>query len=480
MLFNSLEFAIFLILVFFAYWALPHRLRPLLLMVSSFYFYGRWNPVYLLLIIAMILSSYGCARWIGRLKQRKETTVNQQKLAVFVNCAFCLGLLTWFKYINFLIDSFRALMNAFGAGIPDFMVDVLLPVGISFYTFQTISYVIDVYREKLEPEKDIVRYAAFISFFPQLVAGPIERSTNLLPQLKEEKHFDYDEAVYGMRLMAWGFYKKLVIADVLVVYVDRVYGELHSHTGVDLLITSFFFMIMIYCDFSGYSDIAIGTARLFGIKLMKNFNSPFLSHSNEEMWRRWHISLSTWFRDYVYIPLGGNRKGRIRKYINIVITFFLSGLWHGAAWHFVVWGTMQGVVQVFEDIGRKTLTALKKNRIFFVCSVIFTTVFFQVSVVFFRAPSVSDAFYLLGHMFDGFGSAGYFTNHMQLWPLPAFIIAVSILILFAYDLASLKTDVIAWVGTRPKLLRWAISLGILMMIILFKASDRTEFVYFQF
>ena len=480
MLFNSLEFAIFLILVFFAYWALPHRLRPLLLMVSSFYFYGRWNPVYLLLIIAMILSSYGCARWIGRLKQRKETTVKQQKFAVFVNCAFCLGLLTWFKYINFLIDSFRALMNAFGAGIPDFMIDVLLPVGISFYTFQTISYVIDVYREKLKPETDIVCYAAFISFFPQLVAGPIERSTNLLPQLKEEKHFDYDEAVYGMRLMAWGFYKKLVIADVLVVYVDRVYGELHSHTGVDLLITSFFFMIMIYCDFSGYSDIAIGTARLFGIKLMKNFNSPFLSHSNEEMWRRWHISLSTWFRDYVYIPLGGNRKGRMRKYINIVITFFLSGLWHGAAWHFVVWGTMQGVVQVLEDIGRSTLTALKKNRIFFVCSVIFTTVFFQVSVVFFRAPSVSDAFYLLGHMFDGFGSAGYFTNHMQLWPLPAFIIAVSILILFAYDLASLKTDVIAWVGTRPKLLRWAISLGILMMIILFKASDRTEFVYFQF
>ncbi len=479
MLFNSLEFAIFLILVFFVYWALPHRFRPLLLMVSSFYFYGRWNPVYLLLIIAMILSSYGCARWIGRLKQRKET-VKQQKLAVFLNCLVCLGLLTWFKYINFLIDSFRALMNAFGAGMSDFMIDVLLPVGISFYTFQTISYVIDVYREKLEPEKDIVRYAAFISFFPQLVAGPIERSTNLLPQLKEEKHFDYDEAVYGMRLMAWGFYKKLVIADVLVVYVDRVYGELHSHTGVDLLITSFFFMIMIYCDFSGYSDIAIGTARLFGIKLMKNFNSPFLSHSNEEMWRRWHISLSTWFRDYVYIPLGGNRKGRIRKYINIVVTFFLSGLWHGAAWHFVVWGTMQGVVQVFEDIGRKTLTTLKKNRIFFVCSVIFTTVFFQVSVVFFRAPSVSDAFYLLWHMFDGFGSAGYFTNHMQLWPLPAFIIAVSILILFAYDLASLKTDVIAWVGTRPKLLRWAISLGILMMIILFKASDRTEFVYFQF
>ncbi|MCR4643080.1 MAG: MBOAT family protein [Lachnospiraceae bacterium] len=480
MLFNSLEFAIFLILVFFVYWALPHRFRPLLLMVSSFYFYGRWNPVYLLLILAMILSSYGCARWIGRLKQRKETTVKRQKLAVFLNCLVCLGLLTWFKYINFLIDSFRALMNAFGAGMSDFMIDVLLPVGISFYTFQTISYVIDVYREKLEPEKDIVRYAAFISFFPQLVAGPIERSTNLLPQLKEEKHFDYDEAVYGMRLMAWGFYKKLVIADVLVVYVDRVYGELHSHTGVDLLITSFFFMIMIYCDFSGYSDIAIGTARLFGIKLMKNFNSPFLSHSNEEMWRRWHISLSTWFRDYVYIPLGGNRKGRIRKYINIVVTFFLSGLWHGAAWHFVVWGTMQGVVQVFEDIGRKTLTTLKKNRIFFVCSVIFTTVFFQVSVVFFRAPSVSDAFYLLGHMFDGFGSAGYFTNHMLLWPLPAFIIAVSILILFAYDLASLKTDVIAWVGTRPKLLRWAISLGILMMIILFKASDRTEFVYFQF
>ncbi len=480
MLFNSLEFAIFLIIVFFAYWASPHRFRPLLLMLSSFYFYGRWNPVYLLLIIAMIVSSYGCALGIERLRKKDAPRVGAEKAFVALNCLVCLGLLVWFKYINFLLETVTSLLNCFGVGAKDIMIDVLLPVGISFYTFQTISYVVDVYRRKLPAEKDFFRYAAFISFFPQLVAGPIERSTNLLPQLKEEKHFDYDEAVYGMRLMAWGFYKKLVIADVLVVYVDRVYGELHSHTGVDLLITSFFFMIMIYCDFSGYSDIAIGTARLFGIKLMKNFNSPFLSHSNEEMWRRWHISLSTWFRDYVYIPLGGNRKGRIRKYVNIVITFFLSGLWHGAAWHFVVWGTMQGVVQVLEDIGRKTLTTLKKNRIFFVCSVIFTTVFFQVSVVFFRAPSVSDAFYLLGHMFDGFGSAGYFTNHMQLWPLPAFVIAVSILILFAYDLASLKTDVIAWVGTRPKLLRVAISFGLLMMIILFKASDRTEFVYFQF
>lgn len=479
MLFNSLEFAVFLIIVFAVFWVLPEKVRPFILMISSFYFYMRWKAVYLLLIIAIILISYLCALGIERCR-KKDGSRKMQKLYVALNCAGCLGLLFYFKYFNFISESINAFMQRFNISGGALLIDVILPVGISFYTFQAVGYVVDVYRGDTKAEKDLIIYAAFVSFFPQLVAGPIERSTNLLPQIKKAHSFDYKEATYGLKLMAWGYYKKLVIADVLVAYIDRLYGDIHAHTGIDLIIGAVFFSIMIYCDFSGYSDIAIGTARLFNIKLMKNFDSPFFSKSVEECWRRWHISLSGWFRDYLYIPLGGGRKGTVRKYINWLIVFAASGLWHGAAWHFVIWGTSQGVFQIIENILKRPLKKFRENKVGAVVATVITFSLFTLSCIFFRAQSVSDALYSLGHLFEGFGSLSYFRNNLDLWLLPSIVIAFSILLLAVYDFASLKTDVIAWVGERPKAVRYAIYALLLLIIMLFKASSKSEFVYFQF
>ena len=479
MLFNSLEFAIFLIIVFAVFWVCKERFRPHILMLSSFYFYMQWKAEYLLLIIAIILISYLCAVGIAKYKE-KDGSIKMQKFLVALNCLGCLGLLFYFKYFNFLSESISSFLQGFNIPNGTLLIDVILPVGISFYTFQTVGYVIDVYRGDTKAEKDIVTYAAFVSFFPQLVAGPIERSTNLLPQIKKEHVFDYKEATYGLKLMAWGYYKKLVISDVLAPYIDRLYGDIHSHTGIDLIIGAVFFSIMIYCDFSGYSDIAIGTARLFGIKLMKNFDSPFFSKSVEECWRRWHISLSGWFRDYLYIPMGGGRKGLLRKYFNWLVVFAASGLWHGAAWHFVIWGVSQGIFQILENIFKKPLKKFRENKIGAVIATIVTFSLFTLSCIFFRAQSVSDGVYSITHLFEGFGSAAYFKNNLELWLLPSIVIAFTILLLAVYDYASLKMDVIAWISEKPKAVRYTVYAGLLLIIMLFKASSKAEFVYFQF
>lgn len=333
MSFNSIAFAVFLLIVFLLYWKIPKKNQWILLLVSSYYFYMSWKAKYVFLILFTTLVSYLCGLLLGRTEEIK-------KKRFILGCALfiCLGILFLFKYFNFFSGIFGSIMQALSIPLHPITLSLLLPVGISFYTFQTLSYVIDVYRGDVPPEKHLGKYATFISFFPQLVAGPIERTYNLLPQIKQEHHFKYEDAVYGLRQMLWGFFKKIVIADTLAQYVDKVYDAPFSYKGGVLLIVSIFFSFQIYCDFSAYSDIAIGTARLLGIRLMENFKSPYFSESVTEFWRRWHISLSTWFRDYVYIPLGGNRKGKIRKYINTLITFLLSGLWHGANGTYVLWG----------------------------------------------------------------------------------------------------------------------------------------------
>lgn len=333
MSFNSVAFAIFLTLVFFIYWALPRKKQWIILLLASYYFYMSWNIKYVVLIMLTTVISYLCGRLLEGAK-----TAYQKRLILVCACAVCMGVLFIFKYFNLFVSTFCSTLQLFSIQLHPVSLKLLLPVGISFYTFQTLSYVIDVYRGDVSAEKNIGIYAAFISFFPQLVAGPIERTGNLLPQIRQEHYFCYEEAVYGLRQMLWGFYKKIVIADTLAFYVDKVYADLFSYEGATLVLVVFFFSFQIYCDFSGYSDIAIGTARLFGIKLMTNFKNPYFSISLNEFWRNWHISLSTWFRDYVYIPLGGNRKGKVRKYINLWITFLLSGLWHGADGTFVLWG----------------------------------------------------------------------------------------------------------------------------------------------
>lgn len=291
-----------------------------------------WNPKYILLIVFSSLTSY-----LGALLIEKSQSIIAKKTILVFSISISLGCLIFFKYFNFFSEEFVKIVSLFGIKYSPIMIDVILPVGISFYTFQTLSYVIDVYNGG-ECEKNFGKYSAFVSFFPQLVAGPIERSADLLPQIKKEHSFVYEEGTYGLKLMLWGFFKKVVIADTLAGYVDSVFDSSHEFKGFALVCATVMFAIQIYCDFSGYSDIARGTAKLFNINLLVNFNSPYLSKSFKEFWERWHISLSRWFKDYLYIPLGGNRKGKSRTYINLVITFMLSGLWHGANVTYIAWG----------------------------------------------------------------------------------------------------------------------------------------------
>ncbi|MBR5422235.1 MAG: MBOAT family protein [Lachnospiraceae bacterium] len=479
MLFNSLQFGIFLVIVFALHWALPQRARTPLLLLSSLFFYMCWNPKYVLLILFTILSSYLSGVWIEKGREAGRGEAYGKRFVAF-NTLACLAVLFFFKYFNLFSSTLAGFFHREG-----FFLNVVLPVGISFYTFQTLSYVIDVYRGTIRAERDPLAYACYVSFFPQLVAGPIERSGNLLPQIKSERHFDYDEAVYGLKLMAWGYYKKLVIADALGVYVDRCYENLYAHSGIDLLIVIFFFTLQIYCDFSGYSDIAIGTARLFGIRLMRNFNSPYLALSISEFWKRWHISLSSWFSDYVYTPLvyRGKRKGKtqikLRMYFSLVTTFLISGFWHGAAWHFAFWGLIHGILQVLEDIFKKPLKKLKKKKAGRFVSWLFVFLLEAGILVFFRAASLQDAMHVFLHMFDGIGS-GWHYNHIDLWPTDIAIIVMTLIPLCAFDLLNLKRDVIEWTATWKRPLRYMLYAGILVFILLFREAGVAEFVYFQF
>ena len=337
MLFNSLIFPIFLVAAFAIYWLLaraPLKVQNLFLIGASYLFYGWWDPRFLSLIFVSSLVDYVVGRVLA-----KETRPGRRKTLLTVSLLTNLGILGFFKYFNFFIDSFVELLALVGIEAHVTTLRIILPVGISFYTFQTLSYTIDIYRKKIDHTEDAIAFFAFVSFFPQLVAGPIERAASLLPQFLRKREFELDKAKDGMRQMLWGFFKKVVIADNVAGHVNTIFDGYHSYDGFTLFLGVFFFAIQIYCDFSGYSDIAIGVARLFGFSLMRNFAFPYFSRDIAEFWRRWHISLSTWFRDYVYIPLGGSRTAtRARHIANIIITFTVSGLWHGANWTFVIWG----------------------------------------------------------------------------------------------------------------------------------------------
>ncbi|MBO5502129.1 MAG: MBOAT family protein [Clostridia bacterium] len=478
MLFNSFAYAIFLPIVFIAYWALPHRFRWMLLLAASYYFYMSWNVQYVVLILLTTVISYAAAIGI-----EKAATKRRKKACVAAMAIVSLGVLFLFKYFNFAMDSISAVARALAIPMEPVTLQLLLPVGISFYTFQTLSYVVDVYRGKCPAEKHFGIYALFVSFFPQLVAGPIERTTNLMPQLRQEHTFSYPKATYGLKRMAWGFFKKIIVADTLAVYVNTVYGNLYGFSGFSLIVASVFFAFQIYCDFSGYSDIAIGTANLLGFDLMQNFRSPYFSSSVKEFWSRWHISLSTWFRDYVYIPLGGNRCGKLRHKLNLMITFLVSGLWHGANWTFVIWGALHGAVQVAENaLPRKNkpsgviATLLKTLAVF-----AFTTA----AWVFFRADSLSSALYVFAHLFQNITSPVQYVvqglQNMNLTILACFDILLMLLILLAFDFASLKQDVIQRVSSMKPLWRWVVYVVFLMlMLYLLPSNPSGEFIYFQF
>lgn len=479
MLFNSFVFAIFLPIVFILYWALPHRFRWILMLAASYYFYMSWNAKYVVLILFTTFISYLAARLLEKAKdyKRKNGILAGTILA-------CLGLLFFFKYFNFVSQSVTDVLSMFALQLNPVILNLVLPVGISFYTFQTLSYVIDVYKGDITAEHHFGKYAAFISFFPQLVAGPIERASNLLPQIKAEHKFDYNQASYGLKLMAWGYFKKIVIADTLSQYVSKVYDAPQQFQGFSLVLATFFFTIQVYCDFSGYSDIAIGTAKMLGINLMKNFKSPYLSQSIREFWSRWHISLSTWFRDYIYIPLGGNRVSKLRHNFNLIITFLVSGLWHGANWTFVVWGGLHGIAQVLENsfIPKKWNKSKGITRIL---RIIIVFAFCSFAWIFFVSNTMDDAIYVINNLFnnisnpiaylhDGFAAIGMEKSSLLL-------AAVYILILLIYDWISLKKDVINVISGKKRIVRWFVYICFVLMIIFFSQKGvAAEFVYFQF
>ena len=391
-----------------------------------------------------------------------------------------------FKYFNFFADSLVKFLSLFTIQLHPVTLRLLLPVGISFYTFQTLSYVIDVYRGNVKAEKNFCAYAAFVSFFPQLVAGPIERTNNLLPQIKAPKVFKYEQAMYGLKLTAWGLFKKVAIADVLAVWVDKVYGNVYAYKGFVLLIATLFFTIQIYCDFSGYSDIARGCAKMMGIDLMENFRSPYFSASVREYWSRWHISLSKWLKDYVYIPLGGSRVKPFRHYMNIMITFMISGLWHGANWTYILWGAMHGAAQIVEKFFTKDKN-YKPHGMEWGIRVIATFIYCMFSRVFYRANNIYESIYIFTHSFDGITNLkSYILDGIaglkEIQGGTKNILGLMI-ILAIYDYLSLKEDAILRLGRKNLVLRWGVYMVFaffMSSIILLPSVKSAEFIYFQF
>lgn len=490
MLFNSFIYAIFLTIVFTLHWLLPHRFRWIILLIASYYFYMSWNPELVVLIALTTLVSYGSGLLISRYRNTKRKL---SKLVLVLALVICFGVLFFFKYFDFFSTSVTAILRLFSLPVQEFTLKLILPVGISFYTFQTLSYVIDVYRGKVPAEPHLGYYALYVSFFPQLVAGPIERSDNLIPQLRMDRTFEYSEGTNGLKWIALGLFKKVVIADSLAVYVNTVYSNLPLYKGLSFVVATVFFAFQIYCDFSGYSDIAIGSGKLLGIKLMKNFDSPYFSQSIREFWSRWHISLSTWFRDYVYIPLGGSRKKLPRHLLNLMITFLLSGLWHGANWTFVCWGALHGFYIIIETVVRKYVFRHTGKEIprktgsgvlsFLQMLLTFTLVCF--AWVFFRANTLSDAFYGLSHMFDGIGSPiKYVEDAARMLGLDRYDLLVRLLpvaLLAIYDFANRKTNALDMISEWKPIIRWPVYILVIWFVLFYPGTGGgAEFIYFQF
>lgn len=478
MLFNSLEFAIFLPIVFFLYWfVFQNRLRSqnLFLLVVSYVFYGWWDWKFLSLIAFSSLVDYS----IG-IALDKESKPSKRKGLLISSLIVNLGFLGFFKYYNFFVESFVDSFRLFGAELEASSLEIILPVGISFYTFQTLSYTIDVYKKRLEPTRDIVAFFAFVSFFPQLVAGPIERASNLLPQFYRKRNFNYAQAVDGSRQILWGLFKKIVIADNAAMLANQAFNNPEAHAAGGLWLGALFFTFQIYGDFSGYSDIAIGTSRLFGFNLLQNFAFPYFSRDIAEFWRRWHISLSTWFRDYVYIPLGGSRGGTYMKVKNTFIIFLVSGFWHGANWTFVFWGLLNAVyfipLLLLKRNRKNTDTVAERNwypslREFGQMS--FTFLLTVIAWVFFRAESLSAAFTYLTGMFSG-----------NVFSAPNMMIGSYGYVLMAFILVEWsqrkKQHALQLYGVSiPKWLRWILYFILVLLILLFQ-GEQQEFIYFQF
>tara|TARA_B110000908_G_C10240569_1_gene445834 strand:+ start:137 stop:1588 length:1452 start_codon:yes stop_codon:yes gene_type:complete len=483
MLFNSLDFAIFLPIVFLLYWFVTHKnlkLQNFLIVAASYLFYGWWDWRFLSLILFSTIVDYS----IG-LKISKEENQTKRKILLWTSIAVNLGFLGFFKYYNFFLDNFVSAFSFFGTPINAQGLNIILPVGISFYTFQTLSYTIDVYKRKLEPTKDFVAFTAFVSFFPQLVAGPIERASNLLPQFYNRRIFNKENALRGVRLILWGLAKKVVIADSIAPAVDDIFSNYERYPSTILLLGAFLFSFQIYCDFSGYSMMARGVSKLFGFELMTNFKYPYFSRNIGEFWRRWHISLSTWFRDYLYIPLGGSRVSKLLNIRNVFVIFLVSGFWHGANWTFIVWGGLHALLfipSVLTKNNRKFTEDLQLNRYLLpsigdVFRILSTFVVVSFCWVFFRADSLNVAFLFIKKIIIFDSSPISFLNPYDNQPLGIEFIYLVVFIFVEYLLA---TKIIKMYSKNRY--KGIIIDAVLLLIITISVQigSNLSFIYFQF
>ncbi len=488
MLFNSLEFLIFFPIVTILYFLLPQKLRWLMLLTASCIFYMYFVPVYILILLFTIIIDYISGIYIERLQGEKK------RLFLIISVLSNIGILFVFKYFNFFNDNLANVAKLLHWNYPIENLWILLPIGLSFHTFQSLSYVIEVYRGHQKAEKHFGIYALYVMFYPQLVAGPIERPQNMLHQFYEYHRFDYKRVTSGLKLMAWGFFKKVVIADRLALFVNQVYNNSSDYTGMTLVIATVFFSFQILCDFSGYSDIAIGAGQVMGFKLMTNFRRPYLSRSVAEFWRRWHISLSTWFKDYLYISMGGNRVSRPRWMFNLLVTFLVSGLWHGANWTYVIWGGLNGLFQIISYLTRnircKVTETLRLNRVPLIHKLLQTFVTFiliSFTWIFFRAGSLTDAIHIIGHIpaglldisllktqFAELASLGYDSYY--------FILSFALIVVLEtiHLLEESGKDLWEIIAEKPAVVRYITYYILILAILLLGEFGSNEFIYFQF
>ena len=482
MLFDSIDFIVFLPTLFFLYWFVFNKnlqVQNLLIVVASAVFYGWWSTQFLFLIFFSTIVDFSVGRGLAN-----TAIPRKRKWLLWISIFANIGLLMYFKYCNFFVDNFIAAFSFFGTDIGPNSLSIILPVGISFYTFQTLSYTIDVYNKKLAPTSDFIRFAAFVSFFPQLVAGPIEKAAHLLPQFSVERKFDYASAVDGSRQILWGFFKKIVIADNCARYANMVFDNSEMCNGSTLLLGAVFFAFQIYSDFSGYSDIAIGTARLFGFRLTKNFAFPYFSRNIAEFWKRWHISLSSWFRDYLYIPLGGSRHGTAKSIRNIFIIFLVSGFWHGSRWNFIVWGALNALyfLPIFlTNNNRKYSTTVAHNRIFpsfkELFQILLTFSLSTLAFIFFRAETLEQATGFVIGIFN----ASLFTMPYLTDDKPGYYFSLVLLGFIALEWIGREGEYALdkWIEYLFKPFRYVVYLSLIFLIFYFSGTSQ-QFLYFQF
>lgn len=498
MLFNSISFLIFFPIVLLVYFLIPSKLKRLWLLIASYYFYMSWNAKYALLIFASTVITYFSGILIERVKKKKCSEKKKIQLKRFVvagSFIINLGILFYFKYVNFVIGLLTKVLAQVHIQLNAPTFDIILPVGISFYTFQALSYTMDVYRDEIYAEKNFFKYALFVSFFPQLVAGPIERSRNLLKQLTECKKFDFEKARDGFLLMIWGYFLKVVVADRIAIFVDTVYGDYKTYIGWYIVVATVLFAVQIYCDFSGYSIIAMGAAEILGIDLMENFKAPYLSTNVAEFWRNWHISLTSWFKDYLYIPLGGSRKGKVRKYLNKLIVFMVSGLWHGANLSFVIWGGINGIYQIIGEILQPfrnwliRILHLNSDSIGHkAVKCLMTFIFVDFSWIFFRANGYSESIEVVKSLFsynniwilmDG----SLYTCGLDSKNFGLMIISI-LVILFADIYKKRGVRIREVIAAQDYWCRYVIMIFAICFILIFgvwgSGYDPAGFIYFQF